>query len=351
MTLLNIEPQTETRKSVPEFVKFTPDRLAKYEKAGYRLVGAHKHSAVEVCRWTKSRLRGERNCYKGVYGVASHRCVQMTPSLDFCSFSCQFCWRSFGADRFKTGTQWDDAKNIVDQMLEAQKKLLSGFGGNPRTTKQLFAEAMEPVHVAISLDGEPTLYPQIPELIKEIRSRGMTAFLVTNGTMPHRLDELLEKEAEPTNLYLSVYATNREDYVNITNSFLPDAWERVNQSLDSLKFFKNCRTIFRMTLVRGVNLKDAEGYSKLIRRGEPKFVELKGYSWLGESQKRLPINAMPSMEELDAFAEDISNLTKYTVKTRDKKSRVIVMVKDEETWKWSLEAIKQQNSNKSVSQL
>jgi tRNA wybutosine-synthesizing protein 1 len=269
----------------------------------------------------------------------------MTPTLDFCSFSCQFCWRSFGPDRFKAEGQWDDPKTIVDGIIDAQRELLTGFGGNPKTSKEMFAEAMVPAHVAISLDGEPTLYPDMAGLIKEIKSRGMTAFLVTNGTMPNRLRELIDNDAEPTNLYVSIYATNKDDYAKVTNSFVPDAWERVHQSLDLLKEFKRCRTIFRMTLVKGLNLKDPSGYAKLILRTQPMFVELKGYSWLGESQKRLPMDAMPTMDELEAFAQEITKLTGYTIRTRDPVSRVIVMVKDEETWRFSLQLIQEQNES------
>lgn len=326
-----------------QFVKFTPERLDRYQKAGYRIIGHHMHSGIEICRWTKTRMRGERNCYKSVYGIRSHRCIQMTPTLDFCTFSCQFCWRSFGPDRFRSEGSWDSPEVIVEQMIEAQRKLLVGFGGNPKTPREVFEEAMEPSHVAISLDGEPTLYPHLPELIREIKSRGMTAFLVTNGTMPHRLKELLEKDAEPTNLYISVYASNSSDYQEVTRSFVPDAWDRVQESLGLIRQFKSARTIFRMTLVRGLNLKDPVGYSNLISRSEPGFVELKGYSWLGESKKRLAEEAMPNMSELEDFSDEVARLTGYEVKARDKKSRVIVMVKDDKTWRWSLDMIREQD--------
>ena len=326
-----------------EFVKFSPDRLAKYRNAGYRIIGKNKHSGVEICRWTKSVMRGERNCYKGVYGIGSHRCIQMTPTLDFCSFSCKFCWRTFGKDRFRSENKWDSPAEILDAAIEAQRELLSGFGGNPKTTKLRHRQANDPVHVAISLDGEPTLYPQIAGLIKEIKKRGMTAFLVTNGTMPNRLKELLERDAEPTNLYISVYSTNPEDYKKITNSFVPDAFERVTESLKLMKQFKEARTIFRMTLVKGHNLKDAEGFARLIEIAQPKFIEFKGYTWIGESMQRLKREDMPSMEDLEEFAKDIERLTGYGIVSRDTVSRVIVFCKDEETWKWNFEQIKEQN--------
>lgn len=326
-----------------DFVKFTEDRLKKYKKAGYRIVGKNKHTGVEICRWTKSVLRGKRNCYKAVYGIRSHRCIQMTPTLDFCSFSCTFCWRSFGPDRFKSEGKWDSPKEIVDEIIRAQRNLLSGFGGNDKTKREWWIEANDPVHVAISLDGEPSLYPHLAELIKEIKSRKMTAFLVTNGTMPNRLKELIEKNAEPTNLYISVYATNKEDYKKVTNSFISDEWERVNESLKLMKNFKEARTVFRMTMVKDLNMKDPEGYAKLAKMVQPHFIELKGYSHLGESKKRLKRENMPTMEELEVFAEKIAKTTGYIIKARDRVSRVVIMVRDEETWQWSLNKIIEQN--------
>ena len=322
--------------------KFTQQRLEQYKKAGYRVVGKHQHSGVEVCRWAKSVMRGERNCYKSVYGVSSHRCLQMTPTLDFCTFSCKFCWRTFGKDRFKAHTTWDNPKQIIDEAIVAQRALMSGWKGNPNTTLQRYKEALNPVHFAISLDGEPTLYPKLPEMVKEVKKRGMTAFIVTNGTMPSRLQELLDKKAEPTNLYISVYGTSPGDYKKIANPFIKDAWKRVMQSLKLMKKFK-CRTIFRMTLVKGLNLKDAKGWAKLINMAQPKFVEFKGYTWLGESRQRLKAEDMPTMQELEKFAKEIVNLTGYIIKHKDSISRVIVFARDEKVWKDNLKEIEEQN--------
>lgn len=308
--------------------KFDDEQLKKYANAGYRVVGKSKHTGVEVCRWAKSVMRGGRNCYKGVYGVSSHRCLQMTPTLDFCTFNCKFCWRTFGKDRFKSHTKWDKPKEILDAAIAAQRELMSGWKGNEKTTIERYNEAMHPMHVAISLDGEPTLYPKIAEFIKEVKKRGMTAFLVTNGTMPNRLKELLKKKAEPTNLYVSVYATNSKDYQKITNSFLPNAFDRVLESLMLMKRFKKARTIMRLTLVKGLNLKDAEGWSRLIKIAQPDIVEFKGYTWLGESRKRLKQEDMPSMKDLEYFAKKITRLTGYKVKHKDKISRVIIFAKE-----------------------
>jgi tRNA wybutosine-synthesizing protein 1 len=251
----------------------------------------------------------------------------MSPCIDFCTFSCQFCWRSFGPNRAKAYPKWDSPKEILDAAIAAQRELLSGWKGNPKCDKAKFEEAMEPKHVAISLDGEPTLYPYLAELIQEIKSRGMTAFLVTNGTMPQKLKELLEKGAEPTNLYISVYATNPKDYVEICRPAIPDAWEKVLKSLALMKEFKSARTIFRMTLVKGLNLKDPEGWAKLINLAEPQFVEFKGYTWVGESRVRLKAENMPTMADLENFAKALLPHIGYEIIHRDSVSRVIVFKK------------------------
>jgi tRNA wybutosine-synthesizing protein 1 len=329
--------------------KFTPELIAKYQNSGYRVVGKHLHTGVEVCRWAKEALRGGKLCYKSIYGIKSHRCVQMTPTLNFCNLNCQWCWRTFRPGRKKAAKEWDNPKDIIDSAIEAQRKQLSGFGGNEKVTKEMLREAMDPQHFAISLDGEPTFYPKIIELIKEIKSRGFTAFLVTNGTTPNKLKEMLKKNAVPTNLYISVYGPDEETFYEGTKCKIPGLWKKV---LESLKLFskfekKGCRTVFRITAVKGLTLKYPETvaeqssarpskikdfareYAKLIEMAKPMFVEVKGYAWLGESRKRLEQNAVPRMEELEKFAGKLVKLTKYKVKHKDVRSRVVILTKNE----------------------
>mgnify|MGYP001800372747 FL=1 len=60
----------------------TPVVRASLTKQGYKIIGTH--SGVKLCRWTKSMLRGRGGCYKhAFYGIASHRCMETTPSLVF----------------------------------------------------------------------------------------------------------------------------------------------------------------------------------------------------------------------------------------------------------------------------
>jgi tRNA wybutosine-synthesizing protein 1 len=300
--------------------------IAKYKKSGYIVIGKNRHSAIEVCRWNKSALRGGKGCYKQAwFGISSHRCLQMTPCL-ICNLRCQFCWRRF--DLRKSGIKnWDKPKELIDEAIKTQKKLLTGFGGNPETTKELLKEAFDPKQFAISLDGEPTLYPKLPELIKEIKDGNGTVFLVTNGTIPTALKKLIEKKSEPTNLYISVYGTSEKMYKKVCNPLIPKVFDRVKKSLKLMKKFKEAKTIFRITAVKGLTMIDSKGYSKLIKISEPDFVEIKGYAWLGESRQRLKNSNVPTMEELKEFAEEIKKLNDYKIKAEDDRSRVILLAK------------------------
>ena len=68
--------QPEAREMVP---KNSPTYAA-LSKQGYTIIGSH--SGVKICRWTKSALRGRGSCYKhSFYGIASHLCMETTPSL------------------------------------------------------------------------------------------------------------------------------------------------------------------------------------------------------------------------------------------------------------------------------
>jgi len=61
------------------------------EKQHYKLAG--RHSAVKLCTWTKKSIRDKGSCYKQqFYGIESHRCLQMTPAVSWCTQKCLFCW-------------------------------------------------------------------------------------------------------------------------------------------------------------------------------------------------------------------------------------------------------------------
>jgi len=296
-------------------------QIAELERSGYRFVGEHKHSAVKVCHWTKKSLLGTGFCYKQqFYGIQSHRCLQMTPSLPFCDHRCIFCWRNISVTRSSWLGEVDEPGDILDGAIFAQRKLLSGFKGNPATNMKKWQEAQEPKHCAISLAGEPTLYPKINGLIEECGRRGMTSFLVTNGMHP----EVLERITESTQLYISVVAPDQETYKTVCQPTARDGWERLNRSLELMPSFA-CRKVIRLTLVKGLNMKNVAGYAELIKKTGSDFVEVKGYMWVGYSRARLRMENMPLHQEIRAFAEGLARETGYKLVDESEPSRVALL--------------------------
>lgn len=301
--------------------------LSELERAGYRLVGRNKHSAVKVCHWTRKSLLNRGVCYKEQFyfkrlGVQSHRCLQLTPSLQFCDHRCVFCWRNTDITHPGWIGEVDEPAEILDGAISEQRKLLSGFGGNPDADRRKFEEAQKPKHCAISLAGEPTLYPKINELIEECGRRRMTSFLVTNGMHP----EVLEKLVEPTQLYISVVAPDPRTYDEICRPHMRNGWTRLNRSLELMPSFR-CRKVIRLTLVKELNLINALGYAKLIEKAESDFVEVKAYMHVGFARARLSMDNMPSHQEIMAFAEELSRETSYQIGGESVPSRVVLLEK------------------------
>lgn len=297
-----------------------------YRRQKYHLVGAH--SAVKRCRWLYESIVHGRACYKQkFYGIRSHRCVQMTPSLYYCTMRCLFCWRIQPRDvnpAFKEPEppdRWDSPEEIVDGAIRAQLRLLSGYKGNPKADKRRLREAFEPKHAAISLAGEPTLYPFLGELIREYHKRGFTTFLVTNGTNPRVLAQL---EEEPTQLYVSLYATDAKGLARLCRPRIAGAWKRISETLGLLSSF-NCPTVIRITLVRGFNMDDVEGYARVIGKAEPTYVEPKAYMHVGYSRKRLGFSNMPTHLEVRRFAFQLAERLGYNVLDESKESRVVLL--------------------------
>ncbi len=290
------------------------------EKQGYRIIGSH--SAVKLCHWTRERLLRKRSCYKSkFYGIASHRCLQMTPSVAWCQHACLFCWRPV---EHTLGSEFtlepDEPEEIVEASIEAQRKLLSGYGGEARVSKEELREALEPKHVAISLAGEPTNYPYIAELIEAYKSKGMTTFLVTNGMNPEKIAQV-----KPTSLYLSVISPDEQTYRRLNRPRVKDGWERFNQSLEVFGSKKGTRRVVRITLVKGYNLEKAEKFASLIEKANPDYIEAKGYVHVGYSRQRLNRENMPAMEEVESFAKTLAQVTGYEIADRSLSSKVVLL--------------------------
>lgn len=289
------------------------------EHQHYKVIG--NHSAVKLCFWLKKSMRDEGFCYKQkFYGIQSHRCLQMTPWI-LCSNRCLYCWRIIEKTPIKI-ERIDEPKDIIQCCIKAQRLLLTGFKGLDRANKKKWKEAQNPNQVAISLIGEPTLYPKISELIREFHKMKFTTFLVTNGQHPERLKGI----EEPTNLYISLDASDKVTYRKLDRPSLPDYWKRLVESLELMNSFSSKRVI-RLTLVKNWNMKSPEKYAELIKRANPDFIEVKGYMHVGESQKRLARDCMPLHKEIREFAEKLSKESGYAYKDEQVQSRVVLLSK------------------------
>jgi len=296
------------------------------EAQRYHLVGGH--SAVKRCRWLYETLVHNRPCYKQqFYGIKSHQCIQMTPALHYCTMRCRFCWRIQSGDMTSlkweetTTSKWDAPEEIVEACVKAQMKILAGYKGNPKTDKEKFREALRPRHAAISLAGEPTLYPYLSELIGSFHRRGFTTFLVSNGTVPEALNKLSE---EPTQLYVSLCAHDEQSFLKTCRPQIPRTWEKLNETLASLPSFK-CPSVLRLTLARHLNMGHPEEYARLIGKANPTYVEPKAYMHVGFSRLRLGFENMPTHQEIRDFSMKLAEETGYNVLNQAPESRVVLL--------------------------
>ena len=314
-------------KNIPQWLpKWMASKIERVEKAGYRVVGTHKHSAIKVCHYTKEDLRGKNTCYKcKFYGIGSSRCLQMTPVMFWCDFNCKFCWRNLGYTLPPENYHWDSPDEIMNSSIKSQQDLLQGFAGSDRVDKEKFRKALEPKHVAISLSGEPTLYPMLPELIDNIiKKRNMTAYLVTNGQHPEMIKKLLNHQ--PTNFYISLYGPDEETYKKTCDPMVQNPFKKVKESLALMKNFE-CRTVIRFTMTQGLNFHSPEKFSKLIEFAQPDCVEVKAFMAVGGSRARLKYEDMPFHEQIRKFAQVVEKNSNYKILDEKKDSRVVLLTK------------------------
>jgi tRNA wybutosine-synthesizing protein 1 len=267
-------------------------------KEGYKIIGSH--SAVKLCRWTKHQMRGRGGCYKHTfYGITSYQCMEATPSLA-CANKCVFCWRHH---KNPVGTEWrwkeDDPGEIVDEAVRLHQGLINQMRGVPGVLPERLKEAMTVKHCALSLVGEPIMYPRINEFLRHLHQRKISSFLVTNAQFPDRIQQL-----DPvTQLYVSVDAATKDSLKTIDRPLFKDFWDRFLASLTAMKD-KQQRTVYRLTLVKSWNMNEIDEYISLIELGKPDFIEIKAVTYCGKSDaSTLTMEHVPWHREVCAFAE------------------------------------------------
>jgi len=232
----------------------------------------------------------------------------MTPAITHCTQMCLFCWR-FQNFTEKELHDVDDPGYILEHAIEAQKKLITGFKGDPRCDQKKWKEANEPNMLACSLSGEPTLYPKLGEFFEACHRKGITTFLVTNGTTPAALEQL---DPLPKQLYVSVVAPTEELYKKICAPLISNGWEKIQQTLALLPSL-DTRTVIRHTLVHDWNMdeKYIEAYAKLDAQAQPTFIEPKGYVFVGSSRNRLHFSNMPTHDQIRNFGQKLAEQLGY----------------------------------------
>mgnify|MGYP006287904147 CR=1 FL=1 len=401
--------------------KITNEFIEGYTKSNYRVIGKEHHSAIKPCHWLEQKLltgRDNRNCYKGVFGIESHRCLQNTPSLAFCNHQCVFCWRDVehGSISNEFLIEPDDSEYLIKEMLRHQKNLmrnhlpLKRFLDNyeimidiihsmlinegkhnvdtlsrsihvsknkihralnllknqnfitpidnsyrnfvlekdiadcidgrheiellinreltsPDDIMQAHSEAIRPNHAAISLDGEPFLYPLISDLVKGFRNRDMTTFIVTNGTLPKRIEQM---EHYPSQLYVSLPASNEKLYKKICRPKIRNGWNKIMNTMELLETLPR-RTLVRLTAVKNLNIKEKniEEFANIVDQANPNFFEIKGFTLQAKAlriNKRLKseqaVNYFyPDFDELKEFAKKFEEVSNFPLIYTNKDSR------------------------------
>lgn len=219
-----------------------------------------------------------------------------------------------------------DIPKIIHKYVTTKKEIIEAF-----------EKAKNPKHAAISLAGEPTLYPKIGELVSEFRKRKMCTFIVTNGTQPEVIKKMWQNNSLPTQLYVTLPAPNKRDFIKITRPLIKDSWEKLQQTLALLPQLP-CRTVVRITSVKflNINLDLVEQYAKILRENPPNFVDIKGFTVEAnalELKNRLGVFAKdrelrdfaPSFQDLLEFAQKLSEETGFPIIETHEASRDILL--------------------------
>jgi len=310
-------------------IQIKPGISQQLKKAKY---GVADHSTVELCHWTKKSFKHEGSCYKHkFYGISTHRCMEFSPAGMHCENRCVYCWRPM---EFYDSLKMDpekvaEPKEILTKLMEERKKLIMGYYGDTRNDKQRLDESLLPSHYAISLSGEPTMYPKLPELIKYLKSLEATKsiFLVTNGQEPDMIQRLQDEDAMPTQLYLSTNAADYDSFLKINKPKYDDSWQRWNRTLEMLKKL-DTRTVLRITLIRNYNDQDdmIPAFASMLKQASPHFIEIKSYMHIGRSTNRLEHSNMLEMEEVRKFSEEVSKQSQiFSIMDESLVSRIVIL--------------------------
>lgn len=148
----------------------------------------------------------------------------------------------------------DPPEFLIEKALATHQGMIKPLKGIPGATTERYNEALNPVHCALSLVGEPIVYPHINEFVQLLHQRAISSFLVTNGQHPESIAKLT---TPVTQLYVSVDAPDPDTLKKVGRPLFKDYWERMQESLVLLGK-RTERTVARLTIVKRWNDKDVQ---------------------------------------------------------------------------------------------
>ena len=216
----------------------------------------------------------------------------------------------------------EPAEFIFAGAVENHRKMINEFKGVPGVIPDKLEEGMTVKHCALSLVGEPIMYPEISKFVRLLHAEKISSFLVTNAQFPEAIRDL-----DPcTQLYVSVDASTKESLKKIDRPLFKDFWERFLESLAELKK-KGQRTVYRLTLVKGWNAEEMDNYASLVTLGQPDFIEIKGVTFCGSSKaSSLTMENVPWHSEVVRFVSElVSRLEEYEISCEHEHSNCVLV--------------------------
>ncbi len=164
-----------------------------------------------------------------------------------CNFNCWYCHNRELIDKDNKNLELIDSADIL-KFLKSRKGMLDGV---------------------VITGGEPTLYPELIEFIKEVKNLGFKVKLDTNGSNPVILKEWIDQGLVD---YIAMdIKTSLDNYARIAGSECLKIGD-IENSIDSL-LNSNIDYEFRTTFSPDITLDDIEKIAKRINGAKNYYIQ------------------------------------------------------------------------------
>lgn len=194
-----------------------------------------------------------------------------------CNFKCSFCFQSDPSAMKEKGYKYGS------MTLDLFKKITDDLKQFPQRMRK----------VKIGLHGEPTLHPQLPEMIRYMKEQNVTEIieLFTNGSLLNpKLNRALIA-AGLSRVNFSIEGLTSEKYLEVTGA-----------KLDMEKFLRNIRDLYE-------NRQDCKIYVKIVDIGLRPEDKEKFFATFGDISDEIFIeHVVPQWAEVNKFAVDTTGM-------------------------------------------